>query len=766
MLENLAGGAAMTQETLVLDTSTDSLAFDPPSGRLVSFRTRSAPSQEFIASSPDHPAFVIQYLDEDRQYQQLDSRSAESCGASVQRSSDLTTLSLVYRRVGGMDVEAEVTVRASHSEPLARWRITVRNGASLRIVDVQFPFIVCPYDLGGLRGREALVLPHDFGMLVRAPTCDALGPDAPYAWQFTSRTGSFNHYPGGWFAQFLAYYNNRAGIFIATEDTEGRVKRFQCLHRAPGFRMGIAHVGDWPTRGERTLEYDTVLGSFTGDWYAAASRYREWSLRQQWAVPLTQRTDVPAWLLDSPVHVTIRPQGVLDVGPVAPVEEFLPYERCVPLLQRIARRVRAPLVAVIMGWERAGSWVYPDCFPPIGGEESVIRFARMCRQKGWRVGSFCNGTRWVLGHHWNGYDGRPYFREHGGDQSVSREADGRFWYENWDASWRPSIIQCMGTPLTRRIAVQFVERLLAWGLESVQFFDQNCGAATFPCFANDHGHPPAPGAWMARAMAETVAEFRLAAERAGKREAVQSVEMCCNEHDLQLFQQSDSRVHPPGHRTSAGEVIPLYQFLFHECIIMHGMMSLGPEPYHVQIANAANGVLGEIPGGVLTGNGTLLDKDTYNWGPWEPRRGDPEAGLEMIRTVSAMRRGPGRDYLVYGRMQKPGAIEGVVTVKWTLEGKRHAVPSVFHTAWVAPDGRFAVALANWTSRARRVRVRDPRLAQGATEYVVARAASKKARRVAKGYLGVSVPPLAMVLLEGGRPRHGGDRPSPEPFVTP
>jgi hypothetical protein len=447
------------------------------------------------------------------------------------------------------------------------------------------------------------------------------------------------------------------------------------------------------------------------------------------------------------VHITIRPQGILDAGPVLPVPEFLPWEKCVPLLQRIADRVAAPLVAVIMGWERAGSWVYPDCFPPIGGDDSLRAFARACRARGWRVGSFCNGTRWVVGHCWNDYDGRPYYREHHGEQSVSREADGRPWHETWDAAWRPSILQCSAAPMTRRIASDFVKRLLSWGLESIQFFDQNCGAATFPCFADDHGHPPVPGRWMAAAMEEMVGDFRSVSAAAGAKEIVQSVEMCCNEYALPLFHQSDSRVRPPGHIVEPGDVVPLYQFLFHECIVMHGMMSPGPEPFHLEIANAANGVLGEIPGGVLTGKGTLLDKDTYNWAPWEPAVGDPDRGLEMIRTVTAMRRGPGRDYLVFGRMQKPGVVDGVPIVDWVHDGKPHAVPAVFNAAWEAQDGRFAVALANWTQRPRRVRLRDPRLGGRAVVHVAARNAERFERGSRRGAVTVIVPPLAMVLVE-------------------
>ena len=117
------------------------------------------------------------------------------------------------------------------------------------------------------------------------------------------------HYPGGTFAQFLAYYNEQAGLYLACEDTAANVKMIMPVHREPGMRLGMAHIGDWPSTGERTLEYDVVLGTFTGDWYAAADLYRQWALQQPWATPLQRRTDVPAWLLDSPPYNHHPPTG-------------------------------------------------------------------------------------------------------------------------------------------------------------------------------------------------------------------------------------------------------------------------------------------------------------------------------------------------------------------------------------------------------------------------------------------------------------------------
>ena len=104
----------------------------------------------------------------------------------------------------------------------------------------------------------------------------------------------------------------------AAEDSEGYVKLIKPVHHRTGLRLGIAHIGDWPQRGERSLEYSVVLGSFMGDWYTAAELYRSWSLGQPWArTPLTERRDVPDWLLDSPPHIIVRLQGELDLGPAA-----------------------------------------------------------------------------------------------------------------------------------------------------------------------------------------------------------------------------------------------------------------------------------------------------------------------------------------------------------------------------------------------------------------------------------------------------------------
>jgi hypothetical protein len=750
----------MSDGNLTLETSHDVLGFSRETGGLVSFLCKTAPDQEFIAVKGDDPAFVVQYLDEQRQFRQIESGEAEEIEI-VRQASDAGQLVLrgVFRGLAGLDLDATVTVEASKAGRFSRWSIALRNGAGLLITDVQFPFVCLSYDLGGTPGSTAVVWPFGSGKLFKDPEPQDLEPDSPHAWQFRPENGDASHYPGLVMAQFLAYYNDRAGVYLACEDSEGRVKLIKPVHRGPGLRLGVSHWGDWPETGERELEYDVVLGSFTPEvgvegWYTAAELYREWSLKQHWAErALHEREDVPEWLLDSPPHIILRIQGELDFGPAEPNEAFLPYRKIVPKLAAIAERVNAPLVGVIMSWERPGPWIYPDCFPPAGGEESLREFTVLMRERGWRVGTFCNGTRWVVGHFWSGYDGREYFEANNGAETVCRTHDGSLWHEHWDATWRPSYPGCLRAPMTHDIAMDFVREVKDLGLDWIQFLDQNVGCCTFPCFATDHDHPPVPGRWMTDAMQRLVDDFEdlrvQELERSGgERQLVFSVEATVNEYFLPNFQLTDVRVVPPGHRPGDG-FIPLYHFLYHEMIVIQGGFGLGPEPYHMPTRNAYNLVVGEIPGAVMKGDGKLLNKDTGNWAPWIPEVGDNNDSLAMLATASALRRGPARDFLVFGRMLAPARIEGIKTMRWQDGGKDHQIPAIFDGAWRAPDGRIGLVLANWTTGIQKVTVADPRLSGEVRQYVSADGQIKSCTRAGEaGPLEIAVPPLGCILLEG------------------
>ena len=744
-----AGGA---NDNILLGNSNHKLEFDRKNARLLSFRANAAPGQEFVVPSDGLPVFVIQYLTPGREFRQIDSTSARKVDIKFTGN----TLTADFSGLGGFDLGVTVKVRMAENEPLSHWSLSVRNRAGIAITDVQFPFVIASYHLGGTPGTEALLQPLTTGRFVKAPGPGDLEPDSPHAWQFRPENFDTHHYPGLTFAQFLAYYNDRAGIYIGCQDDSGAIKLIKPVHsRAGGLRLGISHVGDWPSNGDRDLGYDIVLQAFKGDWYDAAGIYRDWSLKQRWATtPLHKRTDVPDWLLDSPPHIIVRMQGQVDAGPTEPNKEFLPYPKLVPLLEKVSERLAAPVVPVVMSWERPGPWVYPDCFPPVGGDESLHEFSELARAKGWHVGSYCNGTRWVTGHFWSGYDGNKYYADHQGDKTVCRTYDQRAWPENWDQTWRPSFAGCLGVAKTREMAESLVQRLIDDGLDWIQFLDQNAACSTFPCFASDHGHPVGPGKWMNEAMQAMLDGFRNIAARQtsesdGKRRIAFSVESPPNELFMPNFHVCDQRIAPPGHSDHGTLFFPLYSFLYHEFLIIQGGFGVAPTPYHLQIRSAYNLIMGEIPGALLTGDGSLLnrgDTDAW-WSLWSSSVGSDEDSIAMLRNALALRRGKGRDYLVFGRMQRPSNAPEIKTIHWESNGKVHDIPAVFHSAWQSPQGRLGVVLANWTKDPQDLVLSDPRLGSQATETVSANEVNTRQRVVDQGKLSITLPPLSCILVE-------------------
>ena len=551
-------------------------------------------------------------------------------------------------------------------------------------------------------GATAIVRPFGAGQLLRGPALDTLEADTPAAFQLRPEGFDCLHYPGYTFAQFLATTGHSAGLLVMARDPSGRPKVIKPLAATGGrIRLAFAHLGD-----PAGLDYDVAIGSFTGDWEDAAALYRAWALGQPWASrPLTDRDDIPAWLLESPMPVIVRAAGVVDdAGPATPNAAFVPYERSLPALDALAEATGGPVMPILMAWEREGPWVYPESLPPVGGAASFAGFTAASRARGWHVGTFCDGTRWVVGHAISGYDGRAAFEASGGPATVARTHTGDRWLENWDATWRSSYPACLGVSRTREIALDYVATLAGeLRLDLIQCFDQNLGGVTFPCYAEDHPHPSVPGPWMTTAMTAFMADVATTAARAARpaRSTVISVESAPAEIHLGSIGLCDIRAVVDGHQARDplwDGAIPLFHFLYHELLPIQGGFGWAPEPHHVALRNAWNLVIGEIPGGVLTPSGRLLDRDTVNWAPWDEPVEDPEAGLAVLRAGLALRRGPVRDLLVFGRMERTADVAGIAIRRWRDEGEDHAIPAVVHRTWRGPGGRLGIVLATGPTR--------------------------------------------------------------------
>jgi hypothetical protein len=243
---------------------------------------------------------------------------------------------------------------------------------------------------------------------------------------------------------------------------------------------------------------------------------------------------------------------------------------------------------------------------------------------------------------------------------------------------------------------------------------------------------------------------RRSTESGGKRRIAFSVESPPNELMMPNFHVCDQRVAPPGHSDHGTLFFPLYSFLYHEFLLIQGGFGVAPTPYHLQIRSAYNLIMGEIPGALLTGDGSLLnrgDTDAW-WSPWSSSVGSQEDSIAMLRRAIALRRGKGRDYLVFGRMQRPSNSQAIKVVHWESTGRVHDIPAVFHSAWQSPQGRLGVVLANWTQETQNVELADPRLGSQITETTSVSEVSTQQRGVDPTKITVSLAPLSCTLIEG------------------
>jgi hypothetical protein len=259
---------------------------------------------------------------------------------------------------------------------------------------------------------------------------------------------------------------------------------------------------------------------------------------------------------------------------------------------------------------------------------------------------------------------------------------------------------------------------------------------------------------MNAAMQRLLDDFRQIADEqtrksGGNRKFAFSVETPPNEFFMHNFQVGDMRAAPPGHGTYGNLFFPLYSFLYHEFVLLQGGFGLAPTPFHMQICSASNLVMGEITGAILTGDGKLLNRGETNhwWMPWSPAVGNNDDSLAMLRCTTALRRGKAREYLVFGRMQRPAEAAGIKIVHWESDGLVRKIPAVFHSAWQSPQGRFGIVLANWTHETQTVSISDARLGKQITESISTQDVKTRARQATPGKMAVSLPPLSCALVE-------------------
>ena len=585
-----------------------------------------------------------------------------------------------------------VQVHLTEQKGSAAWRIGVKGLDAEHFVEwVDFPLVTLPAlrenNENGDGGQ--ILLPYNEGVLVSDNDHRQQTDFRHWEPEYPS-LGCYPVFPNMISSQMMAYLWEDAGLYLGAHDAQRGVKGISFYPENGGTTMQMRLFCGVDFGQDFTMDYDIVWMAIDGRWESAAELYRDWFAQNlpPRAKKIKDNESLPAWYGECPLVVTYCVRGVHDMDEMSPNALF-PYTNALPLLEQIKSRAEARLLVLLMHWEGTAPWAPPYVWPPYGGTENFTAFKDALHAKGDLLGVYCSGFGYTLKSNLvDDYDCTEACERDGLERGMCAGPDGKVAISRICTGQRKGYDICPASKVGRDILAEAYEPLFESGIDYAQILDQNHGGGQYFCYSRDHGHPPAPGAWMTSNMQKMLGEWNgmaggmlLGCESAAAEPFVGNLLMSDNRFELNYH---------------IGTPVPLYAYIYHEylrnfmgnqvsCPFMGDQDTLG---YRIGYSFAA----GDLMTLVLTPDGRLMT----NWGNHDfSRLPDKEKVLDLVANLCRFYREGAGKYLHAGRMIPALPVScGQKEFFMAWYGRNCAIPSVYTTAWEAEDGTRAQILVN------------------------------------------------------------------------
>ncbi|NOX53995.1 MAG: hypothetical protein GXP27_06055, partial [Planctomycetes bacterium] len=588
-------------------------------------------------------------------------------------------------------------VQLADAEPDSHWSIVITKPSHVRIVHVRFPRVF------GLTRQpdERLAVPRWMGLELPEPRnllCPASGRPKRWSWS----------YPGLMSLQCLAYYGGlQHGFYAACDDTAAFRKTF-CLggeaDRSVYFE--IVHYPENEAAGLDAwkLPYFVRLGTFLGDWFTAAERYRRWAQQQPWTRQSRLRRGlVPSWVHETGLWIWNRGRSEGVLKPAIALQQ----------------RLRLPVNVLWHWWHGCAYDVgFPEYFPPREGTDPFRKAVAQAHEHGVRELVYMNQRAW-------GTNTESWEKENAERYAV-KSRSGRVHSHVYNIFTRKALASmCLATPFWREKYAGLVERAHELGVAGV-YMDQAC--LSLPCYDEHHGHPLGGGQYWINGFRRLVADIRRRCD--GQRPIVLAGEGCGEpwlpELDLMLtLQVSRERYASLSDRW---QVIPFFQAAYHPDAITFGSYSsLTMPPYDERWPpefapkkalalldrKYANQFFLEQARAFVWGHQLTLANFRLELFDERPEE------MEFLMRLARVRHHAAK-YLAGGEFLRPPQFDAPMTEsdfsrlsiyagrRDRLTSRRVRHPLVLASAWRAEDGDVGIALVNIADRSIPVRARIDR----------------------------------------------------------
>ncbi|NQT54521.1 hypothetical protein HQ576_20870 [bacterium] len=595
-------------------------------------------------------------------------------------------LDLVYDHEGDFPLTVTCRVRAAPGKPMLRWSFRVDSATGAPVRSVEFPRIPCPTRLGADAADDAIAWPVHEGVLLCHPERHVRGPRGPA-----------DAYPGRASMQFMYFLDPAGGLYVAAHDAGGNPKVARLSRIGDRFVLAWEHVFPVAKRQVTERDYDVVWTAGDGSWQAGAALYRAWAQQQPFAAKKIGERDVAPWLTQAVVFLNYGAQSK---------DRFATVDAAERTLAAYRQFLGVPLVACAFGWEKHGTWIGPDYFPPRPSEDFYIQLARRLAAKGDHMQVFTSGFRWgvrkpqreardkTAPRLYTAYDGTADF-ERRGRAAVALGVDRKPVFNK--PPWADNYTLCVGSQVARDLLGDAFRRIYGWGVAGVDL-DQNLGGAAAACYSPDHGHPPGSGRWQHEAMAGFLRTVRAQA-KAEHPDAFIGIEEPC-EATIPWIDIVHGRAFTDTHWPVVGPgavSIPLYIFVYHEQQLNYaGWIDGGFSPFGDVRWGMGRAFLFGMQLGVR-----INDRDVF------ANTQQPPPELRMLRRAAQLLHKT-RDWLLLGRMLADPKIAGSPVIEAgtvVRKGRRTlpiAWPVVQATAWRRANGDVLYAVANLSDGAQAI----------------------------------------------------------------
>ncbi len=563
------------------------------------------------------------------------------------------------------------------------WRFSIDNHSDLALEYIDLANISFAGRLRENGGDCAIVSSYNEGLLVedhRLKT-NMIEPEFP------SR-GSYMMYPYMLSSPLQMWLYGDEGIVMYVKDSANSPKGldFSCTEDSTYFRTRIFLGGDYGASVGEGIEL--VWSHFVGDWHDGAEIYRKYVYETLAAKPLSE-LKLPEWYSEMPLVITYPVRGIHDMDEMNPNKLF-PYPNVLPLVDEFAERTGAKIMVLLMHWEGTAPWAPPYVWPPYGGEDSFRELMDKLHADGNLLGVYCSGLSMTERSNLVDYDCTDMIRERRLDRGFCKAPDQAIVKSRICPGQRSGYDLCPASEVGREVLDEALAPLLASGVDYVQALDQNHGGGMYFCYANDHGHPPVPGAWMTSASLDLLDGWKESAPQ-----TLLGCESAAAEPYIRDLRLSDNR-YELCYRF--GKPIPLYSYLYHR--YLHNFMG---NQVDCQIEYTTAGLLARIAYSFAAGDMiTLVLNDEgeimFHWGMRDfSKVPDRDTVIRFCRELHEF-------HAKYPSLFRDG--EPVKPREYSCEsvklglicGGERVVEAVFSTAWKT-DGKTVQLFVNHTDHA-------------------------------------------------------------------